>query len=136
MCSSTARAANRLISDPYESQIQRHRQQSMSHHEPNIKPLFGATTFSEYLNTAARGWIQGQLSIYSVGSGVGKSTIGLANLVQVCCPRIYDMDKGQYVDNPCYQHKAGLYLQFEVKIDREIFTTQWVLIRNSKRRLN
>ena len=46
------------------------------------EPLFGATTFSEYLNTAARGWIPGQLSIYSVGSGVGKSTIGLANLVQ------------------------------------------------------
>ena len=35
------------------------------------EPLFGATTFSEYLNTAARGWIPGQLSIYSVGSGVG-----------------------------------------------------------------
>ena len=38
MCSSTARAANRLISDPYESQIQRHHQQSMPHNEPNIKP--------------------------------------------------------------------------------------------------
>lgn len=84
------------------------------------EPLFGATTFSEYLNTAARGWIPGQLSIYSVGSGVGKSTIGLANLVQVCCPRIYDIDKGQYVDNPCYQHKAGLYLQFEMAGDTEI----------------
>lgn len=84
------------------------------------EPLFGATTFSEYLNTAARGWIPGQLSIYSVGSGVGKSTIGLANLVQVCCPRIYDMDNGQYVDNPCYQHKAGLYLQFEMAGDTEI----------------
>ena len=84
------------------------------------EPLFGATTFSEYLNTAARGWIPGQLSIYSVGSGVGKSTIGLANLVQVCCPRIYDIDKKQYVDNPCYQHKAGLYLQFEMAGDTEI----------------
>ena len=84
------------------------------------EPLFGATTFSEYLNTAARGWIPGQLSIYSVGSGVGKSTIGLANLVQVCCPRIYDIDKEQYVDNPCYQHKAGLYLQFEMAGDTEI----------------
>ena len=84
------------------------------------EPLFGATTFSEYLNTAARGWIPGQLSIYSVGSGVGKSTIGLANLVRVCCPRIYDIDKEQYVDNPCYQHKAGLYLQFEMAGDTEV----------------
>ena len=84
------------------------------------EPLFGATTFSEYLNTAARGWIPGQLSIYSVGSGIGKSTIGLANLVQVCCPRIYDIDKEQYVDNPCYQHKAGLYLQFEMAGDTEV----------------
>ena len=84
------------------------------------EPLFGATTFSEYLNTAARGWIPGQLSIYSVGSGIGKSTIGLANLVQVCCPRIYDIDKEQYVNNPCYQHKAGLYLQFEMAGDTEV----------------
>lgn len=84
------------------------------------EPLFGATTFSEYLNTAARGWIPGQLSIYSVGSGVGKSTLGLANLVSVCCPRIYDLEAGQYVDNPCYQHKAGLYLQFEMAGDTEV----------------
>ena len=84
------------------------------------EPLFGATTFSEYLNTAARGWIPGQLSIYSVGSGVGKSTLGLANLVSVCCPRIYDLEAGRYVDNPCYQHKAGLYLQFEMAGDTEV----------------
>lgn len=84
------------------------------------EPLFGATTFSEYLNTAARGWIPGQLSIYSVGSGVGKSTLGLANLVSVCCPRIYDLEVGRYVDNPCYQHKAGLYLQFEMAGDTEV----------------
>ena len=84
------------------------------------EPLFGATTFSEYLNTAARGWIPGQLSIYSVGSGVGKSTLGLANLASVCCPRIYDLEAGRYVDNPCYQHKAGLYLQFEMAGDTEV----------------
>lgn len=84
------------------------------------EPLFGATTFSNYLNTAARGWIPGQLSIYSVGSGVGKSTLGLSNLVSVCCPQIYDMAKNCYVDNPCYQHKAGLYLQFEMAADTEV----------------
>lgn len=84
------------------------------------EPLFGATTFSNYLNTAARGWIPGQLSIYSVGSGVGKSTLGLSNLVSVCCPQIYDMTKNCYVDNPCYQHKAGLYLQFEMAADTEV----------------
>ena len=38
MCSSTARAANRPISDSYESKIQRHHQSSMLHHEPDIKP--------------------------------------------------------------------------------------------------
>ena len=84
------------------------------------EPLFGATTFSRYLNTAARGWIPGQLSIYSVGSGVGKSTLGLANLVWVCCPRIYDEKQGQYISNPCYQHKAGLYIQFEMAGDTEV----------------
>lgn len=84
------------------------------------EPLFGATTFSRYLNTAARGWIPGQLSIYSIGSGVGKSTLGLANLVWVCCPRIYDEQKETYVDNPCYQHRAGLYMQFEMAGDTEV----------------
>lgn len=84
------------------------------------EPLFGATTFSRYLNTAARGWIPGQLSIYSIGSGVGKSTLGLANLVLVCCPRIYDEQKERYVDNPCYQHRAGLYMQFEMAGDTEV----------------
>lgn len=84
------------------------------------EPLFGATTFSRYLNTAARGWIPGQLSIYSIGSGVGKSTLGLANLVWVCCSRIYDEQEKRYVDNPCYQHRAGLYMQFEMAGDTEV----------------
>jgi len=84
------------------------------------EPLFGATTFSRYLNTAARGWIPGQLSIYSIGSGVGKSTLGLANLVWVCCPKIYDERQGRYVDNPCYQHRSGLYIQFEMAGDTEV----------------
>ena len=88
--------------------------------EFKAEPMYGATTFSKYLNEAARGWLRGQLSLYSIGSGLGKSTIGLYNLVLVCCPYIWDDEQNQYIKNPCYQHSAGLYIQFEMDIDREI----------------
>ena len=88
--------------------------------EFKAEPMYGATTFSKYLNEAARGWLRGQLSVYSIDSGLGKSTIGLYNLVLVCCPYIWDDEQNQYIKNPCYQHSAGLYIQFEMDIDREI----------------
>lgn len=84
------------------------------------EPMYGASTFSGYLNTAARGWINGQLSVYSIGSGMGKSTLGLANLVRVCCPEMYSFQTHQFEPNPCCQHKAGLYIQFEMDIQSEI----------------
>lgn len=84
------------------------------------EPMFGATTFSEYVNTATRGWVNGQLSIYSCPSGCGKSTIGIYNLVKVCCPEIWDYDKKAIIENPCYQHKGGLYLQYEMNERYEV----------------
>ena len=84
------------------------------------EPMYGATTFSRYLNTVSRGWIQGQLSVYSMPSGSGKSTIGLYNIAQVACPYLYDEEQKQYVSNKCYQHKAALYIQFEMDAETEI----------------
>lgn len=84
------------------------------------EPMYGATTFSRYLNSAIRGWIQGQLCVYSMPSGTGKSTLGLYNLAQVACPRLWDDDARSYVANRCYQHKAALYIQFEMDAETEI----------------
>lgn len=83
-------------------------------------PLYGASLWSEYLNTASRGWINGQLVLASMPSGTGKSTISLANLVKVCCPQIYDIDKECYIDNPCYQKYGGLYIEFEMQPETEV----------------
>ena len=84
------------------------------------EPMFGASTFSEYLNTANRGWIRGQLSVYSCVSGAGKTTIGVANLVKICCPQVWDYERCEFIDNPCYQHTGGLLLQFELNPEREL----------------
>lgn len=84
------------------------------------EPMFGATTFSEYLNTAARGWINGQLSVYSCPSGTGKSTIGISNLVNTCCPEIWSYKENKFIHNPLYRHKSGLLLQYEMNDKFEV----------------
>ncbi|MBQ3502334.1 MAG: hypothetical protein IJA72_01550 [Clostridia bacterium] len=83
-------------------------------------PLYGASLWSDYLNTASRGWINGQLVLISMPSGTGKSTTGLANLVKVCCPQIYSEEDQAYIDNPCYQRYGGLYIEFEMQPETEV----------------
>lgn len=85
-----------------------------------VEPMYGASTFSPMVNTITRGWIPGQLSVYGMPSGTGKSTIGLYNLVKVCCPEIWDDKSDRYIANPCYQHKGGLYLEWEMDAKREV----------------
>ena len=84
------------------------------------EPAYGATTFSRYLNTAARGWQRGQLSLYGAVSGSGKTSIALYNLALVCCPELWDYEKKCFAPNPCYQHKAGLLLQYELNAQEEL----------------
>lgn len=84
------------------------------------EPAYGATSFSRYLNTAARGWQRGQLSLYGAVSGSGKTSIALYNLALVCCPELWDDEKQCYMPNPCYQHKAGLLLQYELNAQEEL----------------
>ena len=84
------------------------------------EPMFGATTCSEYLNTATRGLIKGQLSILSMKSGSGKSTIGINNLIKICCKEIYSIEQGKYISNPNYQeNEGGLYIQYEMNNEYE-----------------
>lgn len=84
------------------------------------EPAFGATTFSRYLNTAARGWQQGQLTMHGAVSGSGKTGVALYNAALVACPELWDDDAGCYQPNPCYQHKAALIIQYELNDQEEL----------------
>lgn len=84
------------------------------------EPAFGATTFSRYLNTAARGWQQGQLTMHGAVSGSGKTGVALYNAALVACPELWDDDAGCYQANPCYQHKAALFIQYELNDQEEL----------------
>lgn len=84
------------------------------------EPMYGASSFSEMLNTVIRGWIPGQLSVYSLPSGCGKSTIALSNLVTVCCPEIWSDEQNAFIENPCYQHHGGVYIQWEMDPKTEV----------------
>lgn len=84
------------------------------------EPAFGATTFSRYLNTAARGWQQGQLTMHGAVSGSGKTGVALYNMALVACPELWDDDAGCYRINHCYQHKAALFIQYELNDQEEL----------------
>lgn len=84
------------------------------------EPAFGATTFSRYLNTAARGWQQGQLTMHGAVSGSGKTGVALYNAALVACPELWDDDAGCYRTNHCYQHKAALFIQYELNDQEEL----------------
>lgn len=84
------------------------------------EPAFGATTFSRYLNTAARGWQQGQLTMHGAVSGSGKTGVALYNAALVACPELWDDDAQAFVPNPCYQHKATLFIQYELNDQEEL----------------
>lgn len=84
------------------------------------EPAFGATTFSRYLNTAARGWQQGQLTMHGAVSGSGKTGVALYNVALVACSELWDDDAGCYRPNPCYQHKAALFIQYELNDQEEL----------------
>ena len=78
------------------------------------EPMFGATTFSKKLNTITRGWIQGQLTIYSMPSGTGKSTLGIENCVLVSAKEIWDYNQRKFIPNPNYTNSGSLYLEYEM----------------------
>lgn len=84
------------------------------------EPAYGATSFSQYLNTAARGWQVGQLTMYGAVSGSGKTAIALYNLSLVCCPELWDDGDKCYKPNPCYQGHGGMILQYELNAQEEM----------------
>lgn len=85
-----------------------------------LEPSFGATTFNLHLNSATRGWKKGQITMYGCVSGSGKTTIGLYNLALVCCRRIWSNKENKFIENPCYQHDGGLFIQYELNNQEEL----------------
>lgn len=84
------------------------------------EPAFGASTFSRYLNTAARGWQKGQITMYGAVSGSGKTGVALYNAALIGCPELWDDEDECYKSNPCYQHQAVLYIQYELNDQEEL----------------
>lgn len=84
------------------------------------EPMFGASWFSRYLNTAARGWQRGQLTMFGAASGSGKTGMALYNAALIGCPELWDDEAGCYMPNPCYQHKGVLFIQYELNDQEEL----------------
>lgn len=84
------------------------------------EPMFGASWFSRYLNTAARGWQMSQLTMFGAVSGSGKTGVALYNAALIGCPELWDDETGCYMPNPCYQHKGILFLQYELNDQEEL----------------
>ena len=53
-------------------------------------------------------------------SGSGKTGVALYNVALVACPELWDDDAGCYQPNPCYQHKAALFIQYELNDQEEL----------------
>lgn len=84
------------------------------------EPMFGASWFSRYLNTTARGWQRGQLTMFGAASGSGKTGMALYNAALIGCPEMWDDEAGCYQPNPCYQHKGVLFIQYELNDQEEL----------------
>lgn len=84
------------------------------------EPAFGATWFSRYLNTAARGWQKGQLTMFGAVSGSGKTGIALYNAALIACPEIWDDNANNYAINQCCQHEGVLFIQYELNAQEEL----------------
>ncbi len=84
------------------------------------EPLCGTSMFSNYLNTATRGFIKGQLTVFSAPSGTGKSSIAVNMAVLTSATRIYDSNKGCYIDNKKRANDGFLIIQYELNTQLEL----------------
>lgn len=83
-------------------------------------PLFGVSYFSDYLNTATRGWIKGQFTVFSAPSGTGKSSIAINMAVSTSATKIYDNIQKCYIENKQCSHEGTLIIQYELDISTEL----------------
>lgn len=84
-------------------------------------PLIGAGLTSVYLNALYRGWCKGHLLLRGSPSSGGKSCLGIAELNNTSCLKIWSDEYQDFIDNPCYQG-MGAYVHTEQKSREEIQT--------------
>lgn len=84
------------------------------------EPLYGVSFNSELLNTVTRGMVDGQLSCFSSPTGVGKTTVAIATMCNICATEIWDYDKKCFVKNQKKTRNGGLYIQFELANVEEV----------------
>lgn len=87
-------------------------------------PSFGAFLQSKYLTTIFNGWSRGHLGLRGGASGVGKSRLGVADLIQVGATQLWDKDTQDFIDNPNYQSPT-CFIATEQKIDTEVEPMFW-----------
>lgn len=82
-------------------------------------PLWGKPFISDYLTNVTRGAINGQLSIFSSLTGVGKTTIMCANLANMTATELYNTDTNTWEINKQKTSNGVLYGQFELSNELE-----------------
>ena len=82
-------------------------------------PAWGASFFSDYLNTASGGLQQGEMTVISASSGIGKTTVGIGTLAKIGATELWNEEQQMYILNPYCQHKPILYCQFEMQLETQ-----------------
>lgn len=82
-------------------------------------PMIGASLCSPYLNALYRGWVKNHLILRGSPSGGGKTTIAISDLCTTSSKKIWDENKQDFIDNPCYAG-IGAYIHSEQKSREEI----------------
>ena len=83
------------------------------------KPQVGASFFSDYFNSATNGFQEGQMTVISASSGIGKTSIGIATLAKIAATELWDDKEQRFIKNPCCQHQPVLYCQFEMELQSQ-----------------
>lgn len=91
----------------------------------NKEPEFGYPFRNGFYNAIFRGMRKTKFMLRSAGTGAGKTRQALADMCNVSCDEIYDLDKGQYVSNgPSY---PSLFISTELE-KREVQTIMLAFI--------
>ena len=82
-------------------------------------PMVGAGLASPMLNSLYRGLNGGHLILRGAPSGIGKTTMSIADLCNMSCKKIWSNKHNDFIDNPSYQGK-GYFIHTEQKMKTEI----------------
>lgn len=82
-------------------------------------PMIGGGMCSPIINNLYRGRVEGHLILRGSPSSFGKTTMGIADDVNVGILKVWSDEQNCYIDNPYYQGKTA-YIHTEQKMQEEI----------------